>query len=490
MNEDAKEPPPPPPPPPPIDPAPESSEQRTKCCTVCNGCGCSKTVPMKVPITFLTALWGFLTNVERAIILPTMWLYFKTYWNDQVARTWYGWTMASFSLSVLLFTPVYGYAAHSGIQTKYLLIFANMIEILGNLAYLVAQQPWVVLAGRFISGVGGSCDTPMYADMARTTTMEERTPYMAVTYVAKQIGIVFGPVCTLLMHKLHWTVGQFKLSVYNGPGLLMAALWALHTILAIFFYPIVEKPPRDGSYMKSANESSEKDKLLQPTLKKRRCCDCDCEEWRPYTTYPVLSMYLMVFATYFCVMSLETVLPPVVAVYFNWDEVKVSYVYLGASGLLILMCIILHDLSKCVEDRKLALVGFVCLVCAYIWLTFTTAFINGLTVELGAPLLIVGVAIHVIGMPLALAVTESLYTKMVPANDLDRALSYLRCVSNFAFLLGPLEGGIFVEYAYIVFLGNFLICTLGLGLLAGKYRLFQPQLGHKKLDRETYESVK
>ena len=134
----------------------------------------------------------------------------------------------------------------------------------------------------------------------------------------------------------------------------------------------------------------------------------------------------MVFATYFCVMSLETVLPPVVFVHFKWNEVNVSYVYLGASELLIIMCIILYGLSRHVEDRRLALVGFIFLLCSYIWLGFATAFLSGLIVELGTSVLIIGVAIHVIGMPLTLAVTESLYTKMVPPNDRDQALSYLR----------------------------------------------------------------
>ncbi|KAM7541488.1 hypothetical protein Aperf_G00000034955 [Anoplocephala perfoliata] len=457
-------------------PAQELPEQRTACCTVCNGCGCSKTVPSKIPVMILTALWGFLTNVERAIILPTMWLYFTTYWSVQVAKKWYGWTMAAFSLSVLVFTPVYGFAAHSGVQTRNLLIFANIIELLGNVVYLIAQQPWIVLAGRLISGIGGSCDTPMYADIARTTTIQERTPYMTITYVAKQIGIVFGPVFTLLMHKLHWKMGDFKLSVYNGPGLLMVVFWVIHTSLVIFFYPTVEKPPRNGSFLGRTNTTSEKEKLLEPNQeKKQKCCDFGCESLRPYAAYPVISSYIMVFATYFCVMSLEVALPPAGAAYFQWDEVNISYVYLGASGLLIIMCVILHFLSKHIEDRRLALAGFILLVCAYIWLTFATAFVRQLPEVLGITLVIIGVAIHVIGMPLALAVTESLYTKLVPANDLDRALAYLRCVSNLAFLLGPLEGGIFVDYVYLAFLGNFILCTIGLTLLAARYQLFQPR---------------
>lgn len=455
----------------------ELIEQRTRYCTVCNGCGCSETVPKKIPITVLTCLWGFLTNVERAIILPTMWLYFTTYWNDEVAKSWYGWTMASFSLSVLLFTPLYGYAAHKGIHTKYLLIFANFIEILGNLAYLVARQPWVVLAGRFISGIGGSCDTPMYADMARTTNLKERTPYMTVAFVAKQIGIVFGPVCTLLMHKLHWTFGDFKLSVYNGPGLLMSCLWIIHTILVIFFYPLVDKPHKEVNAVtpKLRNAATERDTLIR-TDTTEQPDSCDCKDLKPYCNYAIITLYIMNFASYFCVMSLETVLSPVVNVHFGWTEVNVSYVYIGASGLLIIMCTILHCLSKRVEDRLLALVGFILLVGAYIWLFFTTYFVELITVNMGVSLLIIGVAIHVIGMPLGLAVAESLYTKMVPADDLDRALSYLRCVSNFAFLLGPIEGGVFVAYAFAVFLGNLAICMLGLVMLACRYHLFRPEL--------------
>nr|VZI22903.1 unnamed protein product [Spirometra erinaceieuropaei] len=457
------------------------------CLTICTDCCHSKTVPKKYAITILTALWGLFTNIERAIILPTMWLYFTTYWSEDTAKKFYGATMAAFSLSVLLFTPLYGYAAHRGVHTKYLIVLANLIEILGNLAYLIAQQPWVVLAGRFISGIGGSCDTPMYADLARTTTVRERTPYVAVTYVFKQIGIVFGPACTLLMHKLHWTMGDFTLSVYNGPGLLMACLWCLHTILVIFFYPLVKKPPHPGSDVPSEKQElvlNDKTKVRN----KRGCCDSECEKLKVYRTYPVLSMFVMVLTAYFCVMSLETVLSPVVNHYFNWDEVKVSYVYLGASGVLIMMCFILHFLSKRIEDRRLALVGFILLVLAYALLVFVTAFLQYTTELVGIPLILTGILIHVVGMPLALAVTESLYTKKVPRDDLDRALAYLRCVANLGFLLGPLEGGVFVAYSYLVFLGNFILSVISLGLIAGRYSEFKVDEAVSEYEKLTDQS--
>ncbi|VDL98618.1 unnamed protein product [Schistocephalus solidus] len=449
----------------------EITDHEGPCLTTCTGCCPTRTVPKKYAITVITALWGLFTNIERAIILPTMWLYFITYWSEDTAKKFYGATMAAFSLSVLLFTPLYGYAAHRGVQTKYLVVLANLIEILGNLAYLIARQPWVVLVGRFISGIGGSCDTPMYADLARTTTVKERTPYVAVTYVFKQIGIVFGPACTLLMHKLHWQMGNFKLSVYNGPGLLMACLWCLHTILVILFYPFVKKPQHPGSDV----QSEKQELILNDRTKKRNrgCCEKECEKLKVYRTYPVLAMFVMVLTAYFCVMSLETVLSPVVNHYFNWNEVKVSYVYLCASGVLIIMCFVLHFLSKRIEDRRLALVGFILLVLAYALLTCITAFIQYTTELIGISLIMTGILIHVIGMPLALAVTESLYTKKVPRDDLDRALSYLRCVSNLGYLLGPLEGGVFVAYSYLVFLGNFVLSVVSLGLIACRYSAFR-----------------
>lgn len=64
------------------------------------------------------------------------------------------------------------------------------------------------------------------------------------------------------MHRLHWTIGDFKLNVYNGPGLIMAALWVIHTVLVIFFYPIVDKLRTNGDSRKSSKDCSEKDKLL------------------------------------------------------------------------------------------------------------------------------------------------------------------------------------------------------------------------------------
>ncbi|KAM7540772.1 hypothetical protein Aperf_G00000034867 [Anoplocephala perfoliata] len=91
-----------------------------------------------------------------------------------------------------------------------------------------------------------------------------------------------------------------------------------------------------------------------------------------------------------------------------------------------------------------------------------------ISVELGATLVINGVAVHVIGMLPALTVKKSRYIKLVHINDLDPALSYLRYASNLAFALGPLEGGIFADYVCMVFLGNFLIYDLGLPILTAR----------------------
>ncbi|BHF59063.1 hypothetical protein SprV_0100201800 [Sparganum proliferum] len=146
-------------------------------------------------------------------------------------------------------------------------------------------------------------------------------------------------------------------------------------------------------------------------------------------------------SAYFCVMSLESVLSPVANRFFKWGEVEVSYVYIGSSVLVIIVSGLMHLMSRCMEDRTLVLLGLFFLTVSYAFLSFVMHNVLTMTKALGATLVVVGVGIHVIGMPFPLAITESLYTKFIPSQQLDKAQTILRTIINVAFLLGPYVGG-------------------------------------------------
>lgn len=462
-----------------------------RCCIGCRQAMWSH----KVWMGFTASTWGFLSSVERAVILPTLYLYLKGYWSVEAADTYYGVTMAAFSLSILVMTPIYGCASYAGVRVKTLLLFANLLEIIGNVIYLFAGSPMAVLFGRLVSGIGASCEPPLYADIVRATNRDERTGYIIVLLLTRQIGLIFGPSFTLMMDKMDYRVANFIISVYNGPGLLMAVLWFLHSLIILVSYPNVDKNGRlitldkqsnrcccrcccccccDVHYWLDIGPSGSSSGDLQPMLSdtpepNRTNVSVRSTSLQAYQTYPILTLYAVTFATYFCFMSLEAALPPVANHIFGWSEVQTSYVYLAASILIIVVVILLRILNSCYTDRTLLLAGLIIMVISYVWLTVVVYVLPDIPQSVGIPILLTGIAVHVLGLPFAFAYSESLYTKLAPISDMDRAQSIFRTVINVAFLIGPYVGGSLIYKPSLVFLSMSVISAMPMLLVINRF---------------------
>ena len=427
---------------------------------------CKKTTPnqrkAKYPIAFIASTWGLLTNIERAIIIPTMWLFFIKYWGPDAAAEFYGSTLGVFSLSILIATPLFGYAGYYGINVKFLLLVANLLEVLGNIAYLCAYSPWGVFVGRLLAGIGASCEPPMYADLTRSTEINERTPFIIVLLLSRQVGLIFGPAFTLILERLNMKIFDMEVDVYNGPGLVMACLWILHSILIMVFYPVLDKT---GAFVEDTS------KVNQTTIAKANE-DASYNRFVGFKHFNFLTLYAVTFASYYSVMALESVLSPVANRAFGWGPVEVSYVYIAASILVILISSIMHFMSKCIEDRKLICIGLCFLITSYAYLTVVIFTLDSLG-EWGRFLVVTGVGIHVIGMPFSLAISESLFTKFVPSPRLDQGQTILRTVINVAFLVGPFVGGTLQAHPTIVFFSMLLINLIPLTMLLWRFSDFR-----------------
>ncbi|VEL07287.1 unnamed protein product [Protopolystoma xenopodis] len=498
----------------------------------------------KLRLSVTLAVWGFLTNVERAVIVPTLFLYLKTRWGESASQHFYGLSMTAFGLAVLVSTPVYGLAAHHGLRVKVLLLAANQMEVIGNLLYLFAPSPWLVLTGRFVAGLGAGCEPPLYADLTRLTSKEERTPYLIAMLLTKQVGLIFGPACTLMMHGLNAVWGEFRLDVNNGPGLLMAVSWALHSLVALALYPNLDKNGEPVTFSSSLGDADmdDDDNNNNNNEDEAACCVClrrrlvmgstpverqrtrarllapdeavvedgalkeeettttttttakakakakatattagwriSLQQLKPYLEYRIVVLLAIAFVAYFCLMALESALPPLANKLFNWTEMKVSYVYLGASILVIFVYLVLRCMTNCIEDRHLIVAGLITLLISYVMLSVVVEVVASASELIAVSVTLTGVAIHVIGMPFVVACPESLYTKFNDLSDMDRAQSIFRTVTNIAFLFGPFIGGSFTFLPIIVFLIMTVLVIFPIFFIAIRYRQFDSSLVH------------
>ncbi|CAL8098702.1 unnamed protein product [Calicophoron daubneyi] len=425
--------------------------------------------------------------------MPSLWLYLKIYWDLNSATHFYGITAAAFNLAVLLVTPLTGYAAYRGVRGKVILIVSDQLEILGNIMYWIGQSPWVVLCGRFISGTGASCEPSLYADLVKLTSEEERTSYIIAMLMPRQLGLLFGPAFTILVHTVNANVGQFSFSVYNMPGIMMAGLWLLHSLLVFTFYPNVSKDSNPtnvptcsclrrcaccspcDAYQDEDKHAVQEDNPAEDgkiTIVEWNTSNLSATDLRFYSNYPIVVLFIIAFSLYFNVLCVEAVLSPTVEQLFAWHEVEASYVYMGGGIVVLITFLLVRISSKKFSDRTFITVGLVLLLLSYFWLTcflsFTPKPVQGISISL----FITGLFFHTVGMPIALVGCESLYTKITPESDSDRAQAILRTLVNVGYFTGPFVGGSMASVPYAATLLMMLLIFISLVLLCAAYDLF------------------
>ncbi|PAA75323.1 hypothetical protein BOX15_Mlig006869g2 [Macrostomum lignano] len=476
-----------------------SDQPVNRCCDSMADCCCCRCLTAKLRVVLIGSTWGLLTGVERAIILPTLWLYFYNKFDMSAAVRFYGATLAAFNISALVCTPLFGWLSQRNyVRVKFLLIAANQLEIAGNLLYFVAPQPWLIFLGRFVAGVGAGAEPPLYADVVRVTTKKERTGVIVYLLLARQFGLIAGPALTLLMHPLRYKVKKFVIDVYNSPGLFMALLWAVHTIAIIAIYPTIshsrfaggngdevaaestdtsQKPSRSASY-DALHEASSQVAEAEPQQQQQQqqqqqedqpsCFSMD--KMKLYLKIDTFAMLFVTFSSYFNLMALEAVLPPAANRYFGWDEFNTSLVYLGAGILVIFVYLVVKFLSAKFEDRLLLLTGICILIGAYFWNFMALIFVERAKPTLYITLVLLGITGHVIGMPFTFALPESLYTKSVPVGEMDIAQGVFRSVIALSILVGPLIGGSLQFVPWLVFLSMLVLSVFSLLLTLRAYR--------------------
>ena len=131
---------------------------------------------------FALMLAGFVFNFESTVIQPTAAFYILVVRslisvgsiNDSVQIAIirgdpprsllpdYGWTLASYSLARVIFSPVFGAICPRLIKTKPTIIIGLLICAGGNLLYALAPHISVVILGRVIAGMGAGISRSLF----------------------------------------------------------------------------------------------------------------------------------------------------------------------------------------------------------------------------------------------------------------------------------------------------------------------------------------
>ncbi|XP_072037051.1 uncharacterized protein [Amphiura filiformis] len=199
-----------------------------------------------------TGLFFLFGGIEYAIIMPTVYLYIQELGGDP---SFLGVVLAAFSFTGLIAAPIFGILQDKYHNTKFLVLFANMFEIIGNFMYFMGINLMMLLGSRLIAGIGAGVGSSLFAQIARTTTEAERAAAISVAMAARQVGLLFGPGLNLFLQHFDFWIGPWKADAYSSAGLFMCALWILLQIFIFLFY--FDLPPIEEGKRKNSQEGEE-----------------------------------------------------------------------------------------------------------------------------------------------------------------------------------------------------------------------------------------
>ena len=174
----------------------------------------------------------FLLGAEYAIILPSIWLYLKTFG----VKPWFlGLVVGVYPAAALFSPPVVGYVFDKTKRTKEIILVLNAFEIAGNIVYALPFSHWLVFFGRMLAGFGDGFYACANAEITFTFPQTKRTGMLAFIELGRVLGLTVGPALNFFLSKVYFYIGEWRVDYGTSPGLFMALLWILAEVLTVFY---------------------------------------------------------------------------------------------------------------------------------------------------------------------------------------------------------------------------------------------------------------
>ncbi|XP_036452999.1 major facilitator superfamily domain-containing protein 8 [Colossoma macropomum] len=440
----------------------------------------------KRELSFLTiGLLFFLSGVEYAVILPTIWKYLQIL---DAPAYFLGLGLSAFSFTGLLSGPLFGRWSDKTRTTKTIILFSNVFEIVGNFMYFMGYSKWLLLSSRLVAGIGAGAGSSIFGFLTRTTLPDERARIFAAVMACRQAGLLIGPAFNIFLRLCDFRMGPFIVNKYTSPGLFMCGMWLLLQCVVFVLYHDI--PPLDSLPEHMALQQvrdQEEEPLIDPEdggtdtrnlvhseqIETRLLSDTEPirppspEQDDPFKNFSasreflreeVVVLLTAQFITLFNQTALETMVTPLTQRYFGFGELGNSVMYSLCGVEVIVGFFLVRWLSRVLEDRAVLAVGLLICCGACVWcIIFLASPQGGFAVELTE--FIIGVFLQLLGLPFVAVSQVSLFSKVTAEKTQGFSQGVRRSVGGLATILGPLWAGGLTGNLYVM-LGMMLLLLI------------------------------
>lgn len=378
------------------------------------------------------------------IVIPLLALYAKQFGaSDLVATT----IVSVYAVCSLISTPIIGNLSDR-FGRRPLLLVSQAGTCAGFLVLGNASALWMVFAGRILDGLTAGNLSTAQAYISDHTTPENRAKAFGVIGVAFGIGFMFGPfIGGYLGGVPEGTAMSVAIAHAHRPFLLSASLSFLSIICTWTLLPR-EKPPQ--------TDAAAKPQVAGPGGKRPGLFDG--KVYADYfTRHGLGAVYLQFFLFTFAFSCFTSGFALFAKDRFGWSARETGYIfaYSGFLGI-IWQGGLIGRLVKKLGEVRLALLGFIAAVAAYVMMGFAYSL---------AFILITGF-VNSFGNGVLRPVLTSRITQLVGRNEQGIALGISGSLSSLAMTIAPPSGGVFLNAGSTLGWALVAAAAAALGLIA------------------------
>uniref|UniRef100_A0A672J7F3 Major facilitator superfamily (MFS) profile domain-containing protein n=1 Tax=Salarias fasciatus TaxID=181472 RepID=A0A672J7F3_SALFA len=394
-----------------------------------------------------------------SVILPTIWKYLQ---NFEAEPFFLGLTLSAFSLSGLLFGPLFGLYSDQTHTTKSVIVIAVVFQVAGNLMYFMGYSKWIVLSSRFVSGIGAGVGSSIFGFLTKVTASVDRASVFATVMACRQAGLLIGPGFNFFLRLCEFHLGPLVISKYNAPGLFMCLVWTCFTLVVIFFLreekPLIGPEELVGIFI--FNLILFKHFLLSHlsalTLTADYfsffliCLNASVFLFAPeFLREEVVVLLAAQFVILFNQTVLETMVTPLTQKLFSFGELENSFMYCLGGLVIIVGFVFVRWMTRCVEERVVLSIGLGLSNVACAWFLVFLANPQGSFAWQMAEF-VVGFFLQVAALPFISVAQVSLFSKVTSEKTQGFSQGVRRSVGGLATILGPLWAGGLTDNMYIM----------------------------------------
>ncbi|KAG7329714.1 hypothetical protein KOW79_005936 [Hemibagrus wyckioides] len=479
----------------------------------------------KRKLSFVTiGLLFFLSGIEYAVILPTIWRYLQIL---EAPPYFLGLGLSAFSFSGLVTGPLFGRWSDKTRTTKSIILFSNLFEIVGNFMYFIGYSKWLLLSSRLVAGIGAGAGSSIFGFLTRTTVPEERAQVFAAVMASRQAGLLIGPAFNIFLRLCDFRLGPFIVNKYTAPGLFMCAMWLLLQLAVVLLYwdvPPLDSMPEQYTALRPIREEEERPLVgsqseggtpgsgyyamvlsdqaetplseelepseagATPASDSARSLDDPFQHFsasQEFLKEEVVVLLTAQFITLFNQTALETMVTPMTQKYFGFGELGNSVMY-GLCGVEVISGFFLvRWMSRVLEDRVLLAAGLLVSCVACVWcLVFLAEPKGGFALELTE--FVIGVFLQLLGLPFVAVSQVSLFSKVTAEKTQGFSQGVRRSIGGLATILGPLWAGGLTGNLYVMLGMMLFLLTLIMIMMSLSYdKLVEPPVVQHAGDSES-----